>query len=385
MWHIDTEATTQYLQTMVRINSINPLLDPDSAGEAEIAGWLVGVCESMGLETRLQETAPNRPNVIARWPGSGGGKSLLLTGHTDTVSTENMLGDPLDARIENGRLYGRGSFDMKGGLASILGAVAALKTGGYQPAGDIWLGFVTDEEYTSLGTDTLVQEIHADAAILTEPTACRLCIAHKGFAWLTLTTQGKAAHGSLYSEGIDAVAHMGRVLNALEKLERDVLTARTHPLLGRPSAHASLINGGLGLSTYPDSCRLQVEHRLLPDETGETALALWREALAQLQQADSNFNAEVTLDLYRPGYEIDADAPIVQTLQQAVVECEGTAPEIFGMWGWLDSAVLGAADIPTVIYGPGGAGAHANVEYVEIEDVYRCAAGIAQATAIWCG
>jgi acetylornithine deacetylase len=385
MMSIDTTLTTHYLQEMVRINSINPGLDPNGAGEGQIARWLVNTCESLGLDVHLQETAPGRPNVIARWPGSGGGKSLLLTGHTDTVSVENMLGDPFDARIEDGRLYGRGSYDMKGGLASILGAVAALRASGFQPAGDLWLGFVTDEEYVSIGSDALVTEIHADAAILTEPTGCRLCIAHKGFAWITITTQGAAAHGSLYNDGVDAIVHAGRVLAALETMESDILPQRSHTLLGRPSVHASLISGGLGLSTYPDSCQLRVEHRLLPDQSGEDALQLWQAAVEQLRRVDPKFKAEAALDIYRPGYEIETEAPIVQTLQQAVTNVAGKTPEYYGMWAWLDSAILGRAGIPTVIYGPGGTGAHAAVEYVNLEEVFTCAAAIAEATREWCG
>ena len=382
---INTALTTRYLQEMVRINSVNPDLDPGGAGEGEIARWLVNTCEALGLEVRLQETAPGRPNVIARWAGRGGGKSLLLTGHTDTVSVENMVGDPFDAHLEDGRLYGRGSYDMKGGLASILGAVSALRADGFVPAGDIWLGFVTDEEYVSIGTDALVTEIHADAAILTEPTGCELCIAHKGFSWLTITTKGLATHGSLYEEGVDAIAHAGRVLASLETMEREILPQRTHRLLGRPSVHASLISGGLGLSTYPDSCQLRVEHRLLPDQSGNDALRLWHETLEKLKQADRKFEAEVVLDVFRPGYEIETDAPIVQTLQQAVTDVTGTASAYYGMWAWLDSAILGRAGIPTVIFGPGGTGAHAAVEYVELNDVFTCAAAIAEATRDWCG
>jgi acetylornithine deacetylase len=385
MIRIDTDQTTRYLQDMVRIDSVNPGLVPGGAGEVEMARWLVSTCEALGLEVRLQETAPNRPNVIARWRGCGGGKSLLLTGHTDTVGIENMLDDPFNPRIEDGKLYGRGSYDMKGGLASILGAVAALRASRFTPAGDIVLGFVTDEEYVSIGTDALVREVHTDAAILTEPTSCELCIAHKGFAWLTLTTHGLAAHGSLYNDGVDAIRHMGRVLAAIDTMESDILPQRTHPLLGRPSVHASLISGGLGLSTYPDTCQLRVEHRLLPDETGDTALKLWREALDRISQSVSGFRADVTLDVYRPGYEIDYDAPIVRTMQSAVTGVTGSAPPYYGMWAWLDSAVLGRAGIPTVIYGPGGAGAHAAVEYVHLEDVFTCAAAIAEATRNWCG
>ncbi len=384
MIRIDTNQITDYLRDMVQIDSVNPGLVARGAGESQMARWLAAICEALGFEVRLQETAPNRPNVIARWRGSGGGKSLLLTGHTDTVGIENMSGDPFSARIENGRLYGRGSYDMKGGLAAILGAVSALRASGWTPAGDIILGFVTDEEYVSIGTDALVQDVRADAAILTEPTECQLCIAHKGFAWLTLTTRGRAAHGSLYSEGIDAITHMGRLLAALERLESDVLPERLHPLLGRPSVHASLISGGLGLSTYPDSCSLQVEHRLLPDETGDTALGLWQDALARLQQTDPDIQADVSLDVYRPGYEIDPNAPIVQTLFSAAAAVTGSPPNYYGMWAWLDSAVLGRAGIPTVIYGPGGTGAHAAVEYVNLKDVFTCAAAIAQAAQDWC-
>lgn len=384
MISIDTALTTRYLQEMVRIESINPGLDPNGSGEGSMAQWLVSTCEALGLEVHLQETAPNRPNVIAHWRGSGDGKSLLLTGHTDTVSVENMSGDPLDGRIENGRLYGRGSYDMKGGLASILGAVAALRESGFTPAGDIWLGFVTDEEYVSIGTDALVREIKADAAILTEPTECRLCIAHKGFAWITINTQGYATHGSLYNDGIDAIAHMGRVLGALETMERTVMPQQSHPLLGRPSVHASLISGGLGLSTYPDAAQLRVEHRLLPHETGDDALRLWNEAVEQLKQVDPKFQAEAVLDVYRPGYEIAPDAPIVETLERAMINVFGKAPAYYGMWAWLDSAILGRAGIPTVILGPGGAGAHGAVEYVLLDDVFACAAAIAEATQEWC-
>jgi acetylornithine deacetylase len=384
MIHIDTDLTTRYLQAMVRIDSINPGLVPGGAGEGEIARWLAATCESLGLEVRLQETAPGRPNVIARWRGSVGGKSLLLTGHTDTVGVENMLGDPFDARVEEGRLYGRGSFDMKGGLASMLGALAALRSMSFAPRGDLWLGFVTDEEYLSIGTDALVKEIHADAAILTEPTACNLCIAHKGFAWLTITTHGFATHGSLYPEGVDAIAHMGRVLTALETMERDILPQRSHTLLGRPSVHASLINGGLGLSTYPDSGQLQIEHRLLPDETGDDALRLWNDALHQLNQTDPRFRADVSLDFFRPGLEVERDAPIVQSLREALIDGTGKEPEYFGMWAWMDSAILGRASIPTVIFGPGGTGAHAAVEYVNLADVFTCASVLAETAVRWC-
>jgi acetylornithine deacetylase len=296
-----------------------------------------------------------------------------------------MEGNPFDARVENGRLYGRGSYDMKGGLASILGAVAALKAANFQPAGDIWLGFVTDEEYLSVGTDALVKLIKPDAAILTEFTDVRICIAHKGFAWLTLTTYGKAAHGSLYQEGVDAISLMQHLLKMISTLESDAFEDDLHPLLGRNSVHASLISGGVGLSTYPDQCSLQIEHRYLPDLQVSEIVQLWQDEIDDLTKSIPNFKASVKLDFERPGYEIDHDALIVQTVHHAFSEVMQTEPAYMGMSAWLDAAILGRAGIPTVILGPGGAGAHTAIEYVHLQDVVDCAAIIAQATADWVG
>jgi acetylornithine deacetylase len=382
-WAVDTEATTQYLAEMVAINSVNPSLVPGAPGEMQMAEWLTKTCTDLGLNVIIQHGTHGRPNVIATWLGKGSGRSILLTGHMDTVSVESMDIPPFEPRIEEGRLYGRGAFDMKGGLASILGAIKALKDGGFEPTGRIILAFVCDEEYASAGTEKLVKEIKVDAAILTEPSEMKLCIAHRGFAWLTLTTQGRAAHGSLFDEGVDAIAHMGRVLGALEKMDAETLSKRHHPLLIRPSVHASLIQGGLGLSTFPDACTLQIEHRLLPNERGENILALWRGALGKLSQEDPQFHADVRLDFERPGYEIADNAPIVQTMREAFTDVAGKIPEMSGMLAWLDSALLGAAGIPTVILGPGGAGAHAAVEYVELGDVHNCAAIIAGAVERW--
>jgi acetylornithine deacetylase len=379
--NIDTHLITLWLREMVRINSINPVLAEGGVGESVIAEWLVKICEDLGFDVQLQETAPGRQNVIAHRAGTGGGRSLLLTGHTDTVSVENMEGDPFDARIDGDRLYGRGSLDMKGGLAAILGAAGALRD--VPLAGDLWLGFVTDEEYASVGMDALVRLIRPDAAILTEPTDDEVRLAHKGFAWLTLTTIGKAAHGSLYDTGVDAIVHMGRLLNALERMENEVFPRREHPLLGRASAHASMIMGGLGLSTYPDRCRLEVEHRLLPDQTVEDVLNLWEEMIRDLSEADPEFIATVEVDFTRPGYELERQSPVVQTLSAAYRSVTQTEPIYSGMSAWLDSAILGRAGIPTVIYGPRGRGMHSAVEYVELSSVFQCAQVIAQAVLDW--
>lgn len=378
---VDERYTIEALQAMVRIPSINPTLAEGGDGERAISAWLAEECERLGFEVELQETAPGRPNVIARRNGMGGGRSLMLTGHSDTVSPAEMVVDPFGAEIRDGRLYGRGAQDMKGGLASILGAAKALQ--GESLRGDLVMAFVVDEEYASIGASALVERVRTDAAILTEPTDEKLCIAHKGFAWLTLETHGKAAHGSLFSTGIDAIVHMGRLIEVMEGLERDHFPRRTHPLLGRASVHASIIGGGIGLSTYPDHCMMQIEHRLLPDDSAEDLHALWQEIINRLEAADPTFRGEVSLDLNRPGYEIDRDAPIVKLLHEAIHDNILAPPEYYGMAAWLDSAIIGRAGIPTVIYGPRGAGLHGADEYVEVDSVVRCAQVIAEASARW--
>lgn len=380
---VDKKIATEYLTKLVSINSVNPDLVPGAAGEGEIAKYLELVCRDLGLEVELQETAPGRPNVIAKWPGSGSAPSLLLTGHVDVVSVEGMQHPPFEPKIENGNLFGRGSFDMKGGVAAILGATHALRTSDFQPKGDLYLAFVTDEEYKSLGTEAFVKKIRPDAAILTEPTGLDICIAHKGFAWLTLTTHGKAAHGSLSESGVDAIVNMGKLLKYLEKLESEFLHEFTHSLLTRPSVHASLVSGGLGISTYPDKCELTIEHRLLPGQSDEDVLNLWRAEIARLAIEDSRFQADVNLDFWRPGFEIDRNTPIVQALANSYQKILDKEPIYVGTAGWLDSALLMEAGIPTVIIGPSGEGAHAAIEYVDLESVFRCAEILAATAAHW--
>lgn len=380
---VDREYITSALSDLVSIDSVNPSLVPGGAGEGEIADYLEKVCRKLGFEVELQETAPGRPNVIAKWQGSGSGRSLLLTGHMDVVSVEGMEIAPFDPVIKDGKLHGRGSFDMKGGLAAILGAAHALISGEFEPIGDLYLGFVTDEEYKSIGTEALVKKIKPDAVILTEPTDLEICIAHKGFVWIKLTTYGVAAHGSSFESGIDAIANMGKLLDFLKTLEEQELPKSNHPLLVRPSVHASLIEGGLGLSTYPDRCELLIEHRLLPNQTADEAKNLWSAEIARIQREDEDFNGEVNVEFFRPGYEIAEDSAIVQAVSEGFRKVISQEPSFVGTPGWLDSAILGGAGIPTVIIGPGGDGAHAAVEYVDLESVFRCAEVLAVSSAWW--
>ncbi len=385
MISVDAAAITRVLDTLVRIPSVNPALVAGGAGEAEIAHWLARECERLGMRVSLEEVAAGRPNVVAilRRTNPAAGRSLLLNGHTDTVG-EGGMPEPFMPVLRDGRLYGRGSSDMKAGLAAMVGAVAAIVAGGGPPRGDVLLTFAVDEEHASIGTDAIARRYRADGAIVTEPTGLRICVAHKGFLWATIRTAGRAAHGSDYTAGIDAVVHMGRVLGAIERLDREVLGARSHPLLGRPSVHASVISGGEGPSTYPPSCALVLERRTLPAESPADVRAELLAMLARLGDADPSFRASLEVTLARPGLEVDPDAAIVRSLHGAARRRTGRDAEHVGMSPWFDAALLAQAGMPTVIFGPSGGGWHGDEEYVDVTSVTDCAGILADTIIDFC-
>ena len=272
-FEIDKNYLTQTAQHLVRINSTNPSLSPTGAGEAEIGTYVAERMGELKLEVSVDEFAPKRVNVIGVLKGTGGGRSLLLNAHMDTVGVEGMTIDPFGGELRGGRLYGRGAQDMKASLAAMLAAAKALADANIPLKGDLLLTAVADEEFGSLGTERLVKEYHADAAIVTEPTDMQLCRAHRGFIWFEVKTFGRAAHGSRYAEGIDANMRMGRFLAELDQLEQGLLKRKAHELAGPPSLHAALLQGGTEISTYADRCTLKIERRTIPGETVHGATA----------------------------------------------------------------------------------------------------------------
>lgn len=360
----------QLLRDLVAIDSVNPSLVPGARGEAEAAECLASALRDAGLDVTVTEVAPGRPNVVGVLEGAQPGLSLMLCGHLDTVGVEGMA-DPFTPVERDGRLYGRGAQDMKSGLAACVGA-AALLAGEGLSRGRLIVAGVVDEEYASLGAEALVRDWRADAAVVTEPTDLSVAVAHKGFAWLELQTYGKAAHGSRPDEGRDAILAMGRVLGVLERFDQELRARPTHPLLGSGSLHASTISGGTEASVYPAHCRLFVERRTLPGEDGARALHEVEQMLAVLRQNDPAFEADVRLVVERPAYDLDERAELPQQLIVAG-RARGLEARVTGMTYWTDAAILGAAGIPTVLFGPRGAGLHAPVEYVELASVDECA------------
>ncbi|GGJ43256.1 ArgE/DapE family deacylase [Deinococcus roseus] len=369
------------LSQLVAIDSTNPDLVPEGKGEGEISLFVERWFQDQGIPAERQQVAPGRYNVIARVLGTGNGRSLLLNAHLDVVGTAGMQ-NPFVPRIENGRLYGRGAYDMKGGLAACM--VALLKARDLQLAGDVILTAVADEEYASIGMQHALKTISADAAIVTEPTELALCIAHKGFTWHEITTTGKAAHGSRPDLGTDAIAHMGRVLGKIEQWQQDLQARPAHPLLGHGSVHASLIQGGQELSSYPEKCVLQIERRTLPHEEVPQIEAELQALLFELSHADASFAVQHQTTLHRPGFEVPAEAPIVQVVLQEATQVLQHPPALQGMTFWMESALLQQAGIPAVVFGPSGAGAHATEEWVELESVQQCCEVLVRSIRAFC-
>jgi len=219
---------------------VNPSLVPGGAGESQVAAYVADTLKALGMTVTTLEGTPGRPSVIGRLAGSGGGRSLMLNAHLDTVGIDGMV-DALAPVIRAGRLHGRGAYDMKGSLAACLASVKALVDGKIPLAGDLVVAAVADEEYASLGTAEVVRHAPVTAAIVTEPTELDLCIAHKGFVWLEVETLGRAAHGSRYFEGIDANMRMGRFLGRLDRFEEELRSRLPHPRVGPPSLHAPTV------------------------------------------------------------------------------------------------------------------------------------------------
>jgi acetylornithine deacetylase len=353
---------------LVAADSVNPALVPGGAGEGEVADVMRRALVSIGADVTVQDAAPGRPNVIGVLEGREPGPTVMFCGHLDTVGVAGMT-DPFTPRISRGRLYGRGAEDMKGGIAAMIGAAADLAS--HWTRGRLIVAGVADEEHMSLGAEALVRDWGADFAIVTEPTALKLAIGHKGFAWIDIVSRGRAAHGSRPDEGRDAIARMGRVLVALESLDRELRAAAPVPYQGTASLHASIIRGGRELSVYPDECVLQMERRTVE---GEDAAAVQGEIdalLARLHASDATFDATAVVNAFRPAYRIDASHRLAMAMTRALQQA-GLSADPIGMSFWTDAAILADAGIPSVLFGPGGAGLHSREEYVNVDDVRAC-------------
>ena len=354
---------------LVAIESVNPDLVATGSGESKIAAFVAAWLAAEGLAVQVVEPVPGRASVIGMLSGAGGGTSLMLNAHMDTVGAGGMK-DPFVPVVREGRVYGRGAYDMKGSLAAIM--IAAREAKKLKLHGDVIIAAVADEEVASVGTAAVLKRVEADAAIVTEPTEMRLCLAHKGFAWLEVETRGVAAHGSRPDLGVDAIAHMGQILTGVLELDRRLRAGRGHLLLGTGTIHASLIEGGQELSTYPVQCVVTLERRTIPGEDGASALREVEALIAAARAEDPELDASVRLMLERPPSQLGADSFVTEAVEKAATEVLRREPEVIGVAYWMDMALSNAVGIPTVAFGPSGEGAHADVEWVDLASLEAC-------------
>lgn len=369
---IDNDYITETLQKLVQINSVNPGLDEHGPGELEIGTYIAEQLKVLGIEPIVDEPAPGRLNVTGVIKGDGTGRSLMLNAHMDTVGVKGMT-DPFSGRIEDGKLFGRGAYDMKGSIAAILGVAKSVKESDKSLKGDLVLSFVADEEYESIGAEALVKKMRTDDAIVTEPTDLKLCTAHRGFGIWKILTKGKTAHGGNHHLGVDANANMGLLMAELYRWSDRLQKEKVHPLCGAASMHLPLVSGGRSLFVYSHECEIHVERRTLPGESREKIEVELQELLNELQNRYPGFKASMELVIWRSPYEIEANRPFVKRVADSLEKVTDKQSELIGHTWWEDSAIFGDSGIETVVLGPKGGGIHEDVEWVEIKSVEELA------------
>lgn len=359
----------EVMRRLIGIDSVNPDLVPGAAGEAAISAWCAGWLADRGFLVHSLEERVGRPSIVGIFRGTGGGRSLMLNGHLDTVGVEGYLGDPFSGQRRDGLVLGRGAFDMLGGVAAIL--VAAARASATGLSGDVLVTLVADEEFGSIGTMEVLQSYRADAAIVAEPSELCLTLAHRGFAWFEIELSGLAAHGSQPERGVDAIEHAGLVLRALDGLRDRLEAGPGHPLLGHGTVRVSMIRGGTEAATVAAACTLTIERRTLPGETPDEVEAELRGLLEAIAGRVADFRFGLTRLVARAAFEADPEWPIVLLAAAEAERVLGHPPATRGEPFWTDAGLLREAEIPCLVLGVAGGGAHADVEWAEEASVLR--------------
>lgn len=367
---VDEAELVSTLLDLIRIPSENPFDEPPRQGfrEVEMAAYLERRLVALGFEVWRQEPLPDRVNLIARLPGCGQGPTLMLAGHLDTVRTIGYP-DAYEAKVRDGRVYGRGACDMKAALACYVGVAAALHRAGVRLAGDLYIAGVADEEFRMIGAKYIGQHgPRVDGVIVGEPTELQICTAAKGRVSTRIITRGRAAHSSVPETGINAIVKMAQIITALEEYRQQLATVPPHPLLGTPRFTQSVIRGGVQANMVPDYCELEVDRRILPGETQDQVYAELERVLARLSTSDPELRWEITEPTWLvKAHEIASDHPLVGALRRAAVAVCGSDPGVSGFTAGSDAPEFGS---PAVICGPGSLKqAHTTCEYVPIADM----------------
>lgn len=383
-------ALMDTLADLVRINSVNPNYH-GGVPEEEMAVFVEDFFKERNIETWRQQVYPGRPNVIARIPGRNPNRRVVLEAHMDTVSTQGMEIEPWNARVRDGRLYGRGACDTKGGMAAMMHAVASLANEATAPACEVLFAATIDEEFSYRGVVALCNSLapgpidpriltnelppanpwHADAAIIAEPTSLAPVIASKGLIRWKIETRGKAAHSAKPHLGVNAIEHMAHLIVALEQ-DTLQLAKHVHPLLGSATCNVGLVRGGVQVNFVPDRCEIEIDRRLLPGETREGVLSHYQHLIDRISSQHPNMQTLMHAPMLsdRP-LNTAPESPAVQTMVR-VLSSMGLDATLQGVPFCSDASKFGAIGIPSMILGPGSIDqAHAAIEYVDVSEVIQ--------------
>lgn len=359
------------LESLIGIDSVNSDLVEGAQGEAEIASWCARWLTERGFAVHLLQADPRHPSLVAIARGSGGGRSLMLNGHIDTVGVAGYRGDPFAARVEGTKIFGRGAFDTKGGVAAIM--VAAAAAAASPLSGDVLVTLVADEEFGSRGTEEVLAKYRADAAIVVEPTNLDITLAHRGFAWFEIELTGLAAHGSMPQLGVDAIAAAGRFFLEVDRLRERLESARPHPLLGTGTVRISTISGGTDAATVAPSCTLTLERRTLPGDAADEVESEIRSVLETSVGSIAGLSFSLRRIVARAAFEADPSSPVVRALTASAQSVLGRVVPVRGEPFWTDAGLVAEAGIPCLVFGADGSGAHADEEWADIESVRQLA------------
>lgn len=377
-------SVVSLLKSLIRIPSVNPIIEP-ARNEAQLATYIADwFRRTHKFSVTEQKVSKDRFNVVAVLPGRKDGPSLMLNGHMDTVGTSNMITKPFDPFIENGRMHGRGSCDMKGSIAAMMSAMLSLANSNQRLDGDVVFSGVVDEEYESIGMYQLVKRFRTTAAIVGEPTNLNIATAHKGYAWLEIETTGRRIHGSTPEKGIDAIEKMAKIISQLETIRRKHSRIR-HRLVGTPRIHTSMISGGSDWATVPAKCTLRIERRLIPGEKPQDSVTELKQIIAECSKRDPQLKATIRLIHHADAIDVKRARHI--SVLQHELKSAGINGKLVGVPYWTDAAILVThGKIPSCLFGPGNIeNAHSPDEFVRIRDVINSVPIYVKTAQRFCG
>jgi len=369
---VTAEQAVELLDAMVRIESVTPWLIPTGSGEAKVAAFIAAWLNRAGAHVEVVEVEPGRPNVLARLRGTGGGPTLCLNAHSDTVGYAGWQADALTPRIDGDRMYGLGAADDKSGCAAAMFALAAIAESGVRLRGDLLVACVADEEGASIGSEHLARQGGIDAAIVIEPQPTHeLVVEHQGFGWIDVITRGVAAHGCEPDTGVDAIVHLAEVITRLHRHDVRRFQPYPSPLNGRTVFHTGTITGGTDYATYPDAATVGIEIGTQPGEDLSDRVAEIEAIFADIARTEPGFRGEVVIKLEREPFVAEGHEALQSVVAKAMTDVLGREPKITGMNGWTDAALLQAAGIPTLLIGSTGGNYHAPNEWASISELVK--------------